>query len=99
MSLKHEQYRALKHTRELLYDMLYPSTRPKKASEMRERANRCLRHFPMLMENGQPVFSNDDFPCPPLEKSERELQNERIVSEVREACASLIGLECQKKKN
>ena len=58
MSLKHEQYEALKRSQELLYDMLDPKKRPKKVSEIRERVRRCLRHFPPLDKNGEPLFSN-----------------------------------------
>jgi hypothetical protein len=46
MSLRYEQHRALKHTQELLFDLLRPQTRPKNVTEMKERVRRCLRHFP-----------------------------------------------------
>lgn len=58
MSLKHEQYEALKRSQELLHDLLDPKKRPKKVSELRERVRRCLRHFPPLDKNGEPLFSN-----------------------------------------
>lgn len=58
MSLKHEQYAALLRTQELLFDLLDPKKRPKKASEIKDRVRRCLRHFPPLDKNGEPFFSN-----------------------------------------
>jgi hypothetical protein len=36
--------------------------------ELKEKARRCSRHFPHLMANGEPRFSNDPFECPDLEK-------------------------------
>ena len=61
MSLKHEQRRALLKARDLLRDLLHPSTRPKTVKEMRERASSALRHFPLLTEEGKPMWSQDDF--------------------------------------
>jgi hypothetical protein len=61
MSLKFEQYESLKRTRELLFDLLDPKKRPKSVKETRNRVFSCLRHFPPLREDGEPVFSNDDF--------------------------------------
>lgn len=57
MSLKHEQYEALRRTRELLFDLTNPKRRPKTQAEMRDRVSRCMRHFPPLMEDGEPIFS------------------------------------------
>jgi hypothetical protein len=67
MSLKAEQYNSLVKTQKFLRDLLYKDTRPKKVSELKERAYRCLRHFPHLKENGEPMFSMDDFPCPKIQ--------------------------------
>jgi hypothetical protein len=61
MSLRSEQYWALKKTQAFLRDLLFPDTRPKKASELKERAYRCLKHFPFLDDDGKPMFSKDDF--------------------------------------
>ena len=61
MSLRYEQYASLRKTYKLLMDLLHPSTRPKTVSELRERASRCLRHFPPLAESGRPMFSQDPF--------------------------------------
>jgi hypothetical protein len=66
MSLRHEQYRALFLSRQLLIDLLHPSTRPKTVAETKARVKRCLKHFPPLDSTGAPMFSNDDFPCLPL---------------------------------
>ena len=61
MSLRYEQRRALLMTRDLLRDLLHPSTRPRTVRELRERASRCLRHYPCLREDGEPMFSQDQF--------------------------------------
>jgi|694.fasta_scaffold06436_19 hypothetical protein len=61
MSLRFEQYNSLKKTRKFLQDLLHHSTRPKKVSDISKQASSCLRHFPFLKENGEPMFSNDNF--------------------------------------
>ena len=63
MSLRYEQHRALLMTREFLFDLLQSDTRPKTVAETKEkdRARRCLRHFPPLRESGEPIFSQDDW--------------------------------------
>lgn len=60
MSLRYEQYNSLKITRDFLIDLLNSKKRPKTVKETRERASRCLRHFPPLGYNGKPLFSKDD---------------------------------------
>ena len=61
MSLRHEQRRALLKARDLLRDLLHPSTRPKTVKELRERASRALRHYPFLDDRGEPMWSQDEF--------------------------------------
>jgi hypothetical protein len=61
MSLRHEQHASLLITREFLLDLLNTSTRPKTVKELKERAKRCLRHYPPLDVDGSPIFSNDGF--------------------------------------
>jgi hypothetical protein len=61
MSLRFEQRRALLRSRELLYDLLNPQKRPKTVKEMRQRVSSALRHFPFLTEQGEPMWSNDEF--------------------------------------
>jgi hypothetical protein len=61
MSLRYEQYRALRKCRDLLYDMLSPQRRPSSVRELRLRTFDALRHFPTLDEHGRPHFSEDDF--------------------------------------
>jgi len=56
MSIKTEQYRALKMTREFL-----SGKRPTTVKEWNEKTSRCLRHFPFLKETGEPIFSKDEF--------------------------------------
>ena len=64
MSLRHEQEASLLITREFLLDLLNTSTRPKTVKELKERARRCLRHYPPLDVDGSPIFSNDGFIIP-----------------------------------
>jgi hypothetical protein len=59
MSLKSEQYIALKRSKELLLNLLDSKKRPKKVSDLRKEVFRCLRHFPPLEEDGKPMFSKD----------------------------------------
>lgn len=61
MSLRFEQYHALKKTQQFLRDIYDPAKRPKTVKEWRLRASSCLRHFPFLKEDGEPIFSKDDF--------------------------------------
>ena len=61
MSLRYEQYNAIKMTRELLVSLLYPKETPGVPKQIRLRAGRCLRHFPFLRESGQPMWSQDEF--------------------------------------
>ena len=70
MSLKYEQYNSLVKTQKFLRDLLFTDTRPKKVSELKERAYRCLRHFPHLKYNVETMFSQDDFPCPKIPLTE-----------------------------
>jgi hypothetical protein len=64
MSLKYEQYQALKHTQELLFDLICAKSRPKNVTELKKRVRRCLRHFPPLTKHGEPMFSHDNFNLP-----------------------------------
>ena len=64
MSLRYEQHWALRKTRNLLHDLLDPVKRPKTAAALKQRALDCLRHFPPLMEDGTPMWSNDDWQPP-----------------------------------
>ena len=61
MSLRFEQRNALLKARQLLRDLLHPSTRPKTVKELRQRASCALRHFPFLDERGEPMWSQDYF--------------------------------------
>jgi hypothetical protein len=70
VSLRYEQYRALLYTRDFMRDLLTVEAYPKTKREMRERARACLRHFPLLYESGQPIWSRDDLTkdCLPFSK-------------------------------
>ena len=63
MSLRYEQTRALKMTRDFMRDLLDPK-KTKVPKEIRKAARDCLRHFPYLDYNGEPMFSQDGFPHP-----------------------------------
>ena len=67
MSLRYEQQAALIRTKKFLRDLFTVDRYPKTKKEMREKAYRCLKHFPPLDERGKPIFSNDEFPCPKLD--------------------------------
>lgn len=61
MSLKREQFRSLAVTQAFLFDLLDPKRRPKTVKELKDRAHRCLRHWPPLKTDGEPMFSKDNF--------------------------------------
>jgi hypothetical protein len=61
MSLRYEQYHSLLKTQNFLRDLLFTDTRPKTVKELKQRAYSCLRHYPFLKENGEPMFSQDTF--------------------------------------
>ena len=52
MTVQSEKFRALQMTREFLRELLDPKKTPKVRREIRERAYRCLRHFPWDMDIG-----------------------------------------------
>jgi hypothetical protein len=60
MSLRYEQYNSLKLTQSFLRDILSWEG-PMRKCDMREQALACLKHFPHLHENGQPMWSRDEF--------------------------------------
>ena len=47
MTLPHEEYYSLVATKNFLYDLLNSAHTPNIPSEVRERASRVLKHFPM----------------------------------------------------
>ena len=59
MSLRYEQRRALQATREFLRQLLVPGKRWTK-TDLRRCAAGCLRHFPYLKANGEPLWSQDE---------------------------------------
>ena len=59
MSLRYEQYRSLKQTREFLHELITGPRMP--TMIQREKARDCARHFPPLNEHGKPSWSQDDF--------------------------------------
>lgn len=59
MSLRYEQHRAIRLSRDFLADLLTMPASEMRAGVLRERARDCLRHFPHLDESGRPMFSTD----------------------------------------
>ena len=57
MSIKSEQYNSLKRVKQYLLDELHPKTRCKTEAERKNKIHFCLRHFPFLKEDGEPIFS------------------------------------------
>jgi hypothetical protein len=47
MTLPHEEYQSLVATKNFLYDLLNSAHTPNVPSDIRERASRVLKHFPM----------------------------------------------------
>lgn len=60
MSLRYEQHRSLRETRDFLRFIRTDTTKWDKAM-LREKASLCLHHFPMLNEKGKPWFTSDPF--------------------------------------
>lgn len=50
MTLPDERYRSVIYARDFLRDLLDPKETPKVPRAIRERAYRCLRHFPSEYE-------------------------------------------------
>ena len=61
MSLRSEQYNAMIRTREFLRDLMDPAITKRVPKEIRERAYRCIRHYPHCDSNGIPRFSIDPY--------------------------------------
>jgi hypothetical protein len=60
MSLRCEQRRALLLTREFLGDLVGYRGKRWPNPLLRDRASRCLRHFPFLAADGEPLWSLDE---------------------------------------
>ena len=46
MTIPEERLNSIVYTREFLYDLLDPKKTPRVPRDIRERARRCLRHYP-----------------------------------------------------
>jgi hypothetical protein len=68
MSLKYEQYRSLYTTQKFLFEILSRPHSSWTAKELKEKASRCVRHYPVLKANGEPIFSQDKFDCPKIKE-------------------------------
>ena len=59
ISLRYEQYWAMARSRGFLVSLLNPKIKWK-VSELRREAAACLKHYPPLGPEGEPMFSRDD---------------------------------------
>jgi hypothetical protein len=59
MSRRREQRRSLLYSREFFRWLLENNTRWTK-EQLRQEAYHCLRHFPYLQANGEPLWSQDE---------------------------------------
>jgi hypothetical protein len=50
MSTFEEQQYALIRTKEFLFDLLDPKKTPKVPKHIRERASRCAKHYPIVLD-------------------------------------------------
>jgi hypothetical protein len=61
MSLRLEQYNALKKTRAFLRSLYEVKMKSLTKRWLMKEASSCLHHFPPLWNNGQPIWSRDEF--------------------------------------
>ncbi len=61
MSLRHEQYSALLRTRDFMRGLIDAKKTPRVPLKVRMEALGCLRHYPFLKDDGEPMFSKDNF--------------------------------------
>lgn len=59
MSQRTKQYNSLKRTYRLLMDLRIPKNSPGVPLEIRSKAFRCIKNFPPLDDEGQPIFAPD----------------------------------------
>lgn len=104
MSLRYEQYRSLHRTRQFLLKILETPHKQWTSKELKQQASDCLRHYPILNVQGKPLFSQDDFDCPPIEDLEanpfmnKEINwtNEQVKSlEERQQCGYFNKYKCK----
>lgn len=50
MSTTEEELRALESTKKFLFDLLNSKETPKVPKEIRARASRCLKHYPLIID-------------------------------------------------
>lgn len=72
MSLRYEQYRALSMSRDFLRSILRLESDNNQITSLKERARDCLRHFPVMHEDGRPIFSRDEFLSPSEQEEQRQ---------------------------
>ena len=59
MSTSEEELMALERTKKFLFDLLNPKETPKVPREIRKRASRCLKHYPLLYFHHYSHFYSD----------------------------------------
>lgn len=50
MTTEEEGYRSLEQTRQFLFDLLNPQVTKRVPREIRKRASRCLKHYPLVLK-------------------------------------------------
>jgi len=50
MSLPEEEKHALEQTKNFLFDLLDPKKTPRVPRDVRKRASRCLKHYPIVID-------------------------------------------------
>lgn len=50
MTMPDERTRAVIYTKDFMYDLLDPKKTPRVSREIRQRAGRCLRHYPGIYD-------------------------------------------------
>ena len=83
MSTNEEEIRALESTKKFLFDLLNPQETKKIPKEIRQRASRCLKHYPLLIdafvEDRHDVLASQS----DLEKGLEEARNHNFVPDPR----------------
>ena len=50
MSTNEEELRSLESTKKFLFDLLDPTKTKRIPKEIRQRASRCLKHYPLIID-------------------------------------------------
>jgi hypothetical protein len=91
MTLPHERTRAVERTREFLRDLLDPKKTPKIPKAIREKAYRCLRHFPWDLDIDRAAKASPDVFGPTREKTSGELLEDGAMYLAKNLEESMFG--------